>query len=150
MLYSLMKHVLIGPALTTLYTPEVQGIENVPQEGPAILASNHLSFSDSFFLPLVVDRKITFLAKSDYFNGPGVRGWMTKQFFSGVGQVPIDRSGGSASSGAIETGVRVLRAGSCWASTRKAPGPRTAGSTEGAPVRPGWPWQLRRRSSRSR
>lgn len=111
MLYSLMKHVLIGPALTTLYTPEVQGIENVPEDGPAILASNHLSFSDSFFLPLVVDRKITFLAKSDYFDGPGVRGWMTKQFFSGVGQVPIDRSGGSASSGAIDTGVRVLREG---------------------------------------
>ncbi len=111
MLYSLMKHVLIGPPLKTLYSPHVEGIENIPQEGPAILASNHLSFSDSFFLPLVVERKITFLAKSDYFEGPGVRGWLTKQFFSGVGQVPIDRSGGRASMAAIDTGVRVLRQG---------------------------------------
>jgi len=94
MLYSLMKHVIVGPALKTLYTPHVEGIEHIPDDGPAILASNHLSFSDSFFLPLVVDRKITFLAKSDYFEGPGVKGWMTKQFFSGVGQVPVDRSGG--------------------------------------------------------
>jgi 1-acyl-sn-glycerol-3-phosphate acyltransferase len=111
MLYSLMKHVLIGPPLLALYSPEVEGRENVPEEGPAILASNHLSFSDSFFLPLVVDRKITFLAKNDYFTGSGIRGWMTKQFFSGLGQVPIDRSGGSASMGAIDTGVRILRAG---------------------------------------
>ena len=111
MLYSLMKHVLIGPPLVTLYSPEVEGLENIPEEGPAILASNHLSFSDSFFLPLVVDRKITFLAKSDYFTGPGVKGWLTKQFFSGVGQVPIDRSGGNASMGAIDTGVRILREG---------------------------------------
>ena len=111
MLYSLMKHVLVGPALKTLYSPHVEGLENIPDDGPAILASNHLSFSDSFFLPLVVERKITFLAKSDYFEGPGVRGWLTKQFFSGVGQVPIDRSGGRASMAAIDTGVRILRQG---------------------------------------
>ena len=111
MLYSLMKHVLVGPALKTLYSPHVEGLEHIPEEGPAILASNHLSFSDSFFLPMVVDRKITFLAKSDYFEGPGVRGWMTKQFFSGVGQVPVDRSGGKASMAAINTGVRILRQG---------------------------------------
>ena len=111
MLYSLMKHVILGPALMTLYSPEVQGLENLPAEGPAILASNHLSFSDSFFLPLVVDRRITFLAKSDYFTGTGARGWLTKRFFAGVGQVPIDRSGGNASMGAIETGIRILREG---------------------------------------
>ncbi len=111
MLYSLMKHVVIGPPLRALYTPTVQGLEHIPAEGPAILASNHLSFSDSFFLPLIVDRKITFLAKSDYFDGPGVKGWLSKQFFSGVGQVPIDRSGGRASMAAIDTGVRVLREG---------------------------------------
>jgi 1-acyl-sn-glycerol-3-phosphate acyltransferase len=111
MLYTIMKHAVLGPPLKTLYRPRVEGIEHIPAEGPAILASNHLSFSDSFFLPLVVDRKITFLAKSDYFTGPGVKGWLTKQFFSGVGQVPIDRSGGRASMAAIETGIRVLREG---------------------------------------
>jgi 1-acyl-sn-glycerol-3-phosphate acyltransferase len=111
MLYEIMKHAVLGPPLMALYRPTVEGLEHIPEEGPAILASNHLSFSDSFFLPLVVDRRITFLAKSDYFTGPGVRGWMTKQFFSGVGQVPIDRSGGRASMAAIETGVRVLREG---------------------------------------
>ncbi len=111
MLYSLMKHVVIGPPLRALYPATVEGLENIPDDGPAILASNHLSFSDSIFLPVVVDRKITFLAKSDYFDGPGVKGWLSKQFFSGVGQVPIDRSGGQASMAAIDTGVRVLRDG---------------------------------------
>jgi 1-acyl-sn-glycerol-3-phosphate acyltransferase len=111
MLYGIMKHAVLGPPLKTLYRPRVEGGEHIPAEGPAILASNHLSFSDSFFLPLVVDRKITFLAKSDYFTGPGVKGWLTKQFFTGVGQVPIDRSGGRASMAAIDTGIRVLREG---------------------------------------
>jgi 1-acyl-sn-glycerol-3-phosphate acyltransferase len=111
MLYNVMKHAVIGPPLKALYRPKVEGLEHIPAEGPAILASNHLSFSDSFFLPLVVDRKITFLAKSDYFTGPGMKGWLTKQFFTGVGQVPIDRSGGAASMAAISTGIRVLREG---------------------------------------
>jgi 1-acyl-sn-glycerol-3-phosphate acyltransferase len=111
MLYEIMKHAVLGPPLMALYRPTVEGLEHIPEDGPAILASNHLSFSDSFFLPLVVDRRITFLAKSDYFTGPGLRGWLTKQFFSGVGQVPIDRSGGRASMAAIDTGVGVLREG---------------------------------------
>lgn len=111
MLYEVMKHAVLGPPLKTLYQPHVEGLENVPDDGPAILASNHLSFSDSFFLPLVVSRRITFLAKSDYFTGPGIKGWLTKQFFSGVGQVPIDRSGGEASMAAINTGIRILREG---------------------------------------
>jgi 1-acyl-sn-glycerol-3-phosphate acyltransferase len=106
-----LKKGVLGPLLNAVYDPWVEGLEHVPETGGAIFASNHLSFSDSFFLPLVVERKITFLAKSDYFEGPGVRGWLTKQFFSGVGQVPIDRSGGRASMAAIDTGVRVLRQG---------------------------------------
>ncbi len=84
----------------------------MPEEGAAILASNHLSFSDSFFLPLVVPRPITFLAKSDYFTGPGVKGFFTKMFFAGVGQVPVDRSGGRASEAALRTGLRILGEGS--------------------------------------
>lgn len=112
MLYEVMKHAVLGPPLKALYHPTVEGLEHIPAQGPAILASNHLSFSDSFFLPLVVSRRITFLAKSDYFTGPGAKGWLTKQFFSSMGQVPVDRSGGAASMAAINTGIRILRSGS--------------------------------------
>ena len=111
MFYEVMKHAVIGPPVKMLYRISVEGLEHIPAEGPAILASNHLSFSDSVFLPLVVDRRIIFLAKSDYFTGPGIKGWATKQFMSAAGMVPIDRSGGKASMAAIDTGVRVLREG---------------------------------------
>jgi 1-acyl-sn-glycerol-3-phosphate acyltransferase len=89
----------------------VEGVENIPGEGPAILASNHLSFIDSLFLPLVVPRRVTFLAKMDYFTQRGVKGRLKKMFFSGVGQLPIDRSGGRASMAAISTGKSVLAEG---------------------------------------
>jgi 1-acyl-sn-glycerol-3-phosphate acyltransferase len=111
MLYGIMKHAVLGPPLRVLYRPHVEGLEHIPDEGPAILASNHLSFSDSIFLPLVVDRQITFLAKEEYFTAPGVKGWLTKQFMHATGQVPIDRTGGRASVAAIGTGIRVLREG---------------------------------------
>ena len=111
MFYEVMKHVVIGPPVKLLYRIHVEGMEHLPDDGPAILASNHLSFSDSVFLPMVVERRITFLAKSDYFTAPGVKGWATKQFMSAAGMVPIDRSGGKASMAAIDTGVRVLRDG---------------------------------------
>lgn len=71
----------------------MEGLEHIPADGPAILASNHLSFSDSFFLPAVLDRKVTFIAKAEYFNTPGVKGRLTAAFFKGVGQLPVDRSG---------------------------------------------------------
>jgi len=111
LLYWLLKHVLLGPLLRLLYRPRVSGLENIPDTGGAILASNHLSFSDSIFLPLVCKRRITFLAKADYFNTPGVKGFFMKMFFKGVGQVPIDRSGGSASEDALSTGLRILGQG---------------------------------------
>jgi 1-acyl-sn-glycerol-3-phosphate acyltransferase len=110
-LYWVLKHFVIGPWLRILFRPWVEGLEHVPDKGAGILASNHLSFSDSFFLPLVVPRKITFLAKSDYFTGSGLKGFFTKGFFKGVGQVPVDRSGGRASEAALRTGLRVLNAG---------------------------------------
>jgi 1-acyl-sn-glycerol-3-phosphate acyltransferase len=111
LLYWLMKYVLVGPWLRLLFRPWVQGLENIPEDGPAILASNHLSFSDSVFLPLMVDRHITFLAKSDYFTGHGLKGRLTAWFFGAVGQVPVDRTGGRASEAAIATGLRVLGEG---------------------------------------
>ena len=106
-----LKWVLIGPWLRVLFRPWTQGMDVVPMTGPAILASNHLSFSDSFFLPLVAPRHITFLAKSEYFTGRGIKGLISKAFFTGVRQVPIDRSGGRASEAAILTAERVLAEG---------------------------------------
>jgi 1-acyl-sn-glycerol-3-phosphate acyltransferase len=114
LLYWLMKYVLVGPWLRLLFRPWVQGLENIPEDGPAILASNHLSFSDSVFLPLMVDRHITFLAKSDYFTGRGLKGRLTAWFLGAVGQVPVDRTGGRASEAAIATGLRVLGEGKLY------------------------------------
>jgi 1-acyl-sn-glycerol-3-phosphate acyltransferase len=109
--YWLLKRIVLGPVLRTLFRPWVKGLENVPPSGGAILASNHLSFSDSVFLPLVVPRRVTFLAKSDYFTGRGVKGRTTAAFFKGIGQLPIDRSGGRAGEAALRTGLRVLNRG---------------------------------------
>jgi 1-acyl-sn-glycerol-3-phosphate acyltransferase len=102
---------ILGPFLRLVFRPWAEGIENVPRDGPAILASNHLSFSDHFFAPLPLPRKVVFLAKSEYFTGRGIKGLMSKAFFSGVGQIPVDRAGGAASERALRTGLRVLAAG---------------------------------------
>ena len=104
MFYWLMKYVVV-------FRPWVVGVENVPAEGAAILASNHLSFMDSIFLPLIVDRHVSFLAKSDYFTRKGLKGWATKTFMKATGQLPIDRSGGKASEASLNTGLRVLARG---------------------------------------
>jgi 1-acyl-sn-glycerol-3-phosphate acyltransferase len=108
-LYWWSKFVLLGPLLRILCRPTIEGLEHVPERGGAILASNHLAVVDSFFLPLLVPRRITFLAKREYFTQPGLVGWFKKQFFFGVGQVPVDRSGGSAAQAAMDTAVRLLR-----------------------------------------
>lgn len=111
MLYWLLRRILVGPALRAMWRPWVKGLENIPENGGFIFASNHLSFSDHFFLALKVPRRITFLAKADYFNGPGLKGWLTARFFRGVGQIPIERSGGRASDAALKTGLKVLGRG---------------------------------------
>ena len=111
MFYWVLKTVVLGPILKLLFRPWVEGEENIPEEGPVIFASNHLSFSDSIFLPLVVPRRMTFLAKSDYFTGRGIKGRLTAAFFRGVGQLPVDRSGGRAGEAALRSGLRVLRRG---------------------------------------
>ncbi len=108
--YWLLKTVL-GPVLRSVFRPWVRGGENVPGTGGAILASNHLSFSDSIFLPVVLKRRVTFLAKAEYFTGTGVKGRAKALFFRGVGQLPVDRSGGKASEAALRSGLRVLRRG---------------------------------------
>lgn len=110
-MYWLMKFVFIGPLLRLVFRPRVEGLEHVPATGGAVLASNHLAVADSFFLPVVVRRRMTFLAKREYFTQPGLKGWLKKAFFSGNGQVPIDRSSGAAAQAALDTAVRLLSAG---------------------------------------
>ncbi|WP_329319094.1 lysophospholipid acyltransferase family protein [Streptomyces sp. NBC_01262] len=111
MLYGVMK-VAIGSPLKAAFRPWVEGLENIPETGGAILASNHLSFSDSFFLPAVLDRKVTFIAKAEYFTSPGVKGKLTAAFFKGVGQLPVDRSGArGAGEAAIRSGIKVIESG---------------------------------------
>jgi len=106
--YFFLKTFVLGPLLRVLFRPWVRGAENIPTSGAAILASNHLSFSDSIFLPLMVRRPVTFLAKSEYFTGKGLKGALSRWFFTSTGQIPIDRSGGKASEASLNTGLKVL------------------------------------------
>ena len=103
----------LTPFLMLAFRPKVRGLRNVPAKGPLIIASNHLSFSDSIFMPMVVPRKVTFLAKSEYFTSPGPKGLLKKLTFIALGQVPVDRSGGRRSEAALITGLKVLSDGAC-------------------------------------
>jgi 1-acyl-sn-glycerol-3-phosphate acyltransferase len=109
--YWLLKYVVLGPLLKGVFRPQVEGLHNVPASGPVILACNHLSFSDSIFTPLIVKRRVTFVAKAEYFTGKGIKGWLMRQFFLGTGTIPVDRSGGKAAQAALDTLLRVLRNG---------------------------------------
>ncbi len=95
------------------FRPKVTGLRQVPTVGPVIIASNHLSFSDSIFMPLVVPRKVTFLAKAEYFTSPGIKGFIKKITFIALGQVPVDRAGGRRSEAALLTGLELLKEGAC-------------------------------------
>ncbi len=111
MWYYLFKYVFMGWLFTLLGRPKVEGLEHIPSSGPAILASNHLAVADSFYLPLVVRRRITFLAKAEYFTGTGLKGWFLRWFYSSAGQVPIDRTNADAAQAALETAQRLLEKG---------------------------------------
>lgn len=111
MLYWFLKHFFFGPYMRSTFRPWVSGAENIPATGPVILASNHISVVDSVFLPLSIRRRVTYLAKSDYFTGTGVKGFVLRTFMNGIGQLPIDRSGGKASEASLDTGLQVLRRG---------------------------------------
>ncbi|GGZ27703.1 lysophospholipid acyltransferase family protein [Streptomyces poonensis] len=109
MFYYLLKYVILGPLLRLVFRPRIEGLDHVPASGPAIIAGNHLSFSDHFLMPAVLKRRITFLAKAEYFTGPGVKGRLTAAFFRSAGQIPVDRSGKEAGRAAIREGLGVLR-----------------------------------------
>lgn len=106
-LYWLLKFVLVGPLMRLLCRPTISGEENIPEHGGALLASNHLAVVDSIFLPLLVRRRIYFMAKREYFTQPGFVGWCKKQFFTAVGQVPVQR-GSSSARAALDTCNRLL------------------------------------------
>ena len=111
MFYRVMK-MIVAPLLKIFFRPWVEGMDHIPEHGPAILASNHLSFSDSFFLPALMRRRVTFIAKAEYFTGKGVKGKLTAAFFKGVGQLPVDRSGArGAGEAAIRSGIAVIERG---------------------------------------
>lgn len=111
MFYWLLKRIFLGPILRLLFRPWVRGVENIPESGGAILAPNHMSFSDSVFIPLVAPRPVVYLAKNDYFTGSGIKGAFTRTFFRATNMLPIDRSGGSASEASLKAGLAVLRSG---------------------------------------
>jgi 1-acyl-sn-glycerol-3-phosphate acyltransferase len=111
MWYWLFKFIFMGPLLTLLGRPKVEGLEHVPPSGAVILASNHLAVADSFYLPLVVNRRITFLAKAEYFTGTGIKGWFTRWFYTVAGQVPIDRTDADSAAAALTTAQRILDEG---------------------------------------
>ncbi|MFE1954204.1 lysophospholipid acyltransferase family protein [Streptomyces sp. NPDC059524] len=111
MFYRLLKYVLLGPLLRLMFRPRIEGLEHVPDSGAAIVAGNHLSFSDHFLMPAILKRRITFLAKAEYFTGPGIKGRLTAAFFRSAGQIPVDRSGREAGQAAIREGLGVLGRG---------------------------------------
>ncbi|HEY0716080.1 MAG TPA: lysophospholipid acyltransferase family protein [Streptosporangiaceae bacterium] len=111
-MYYKLTQLTLGVALKIIFRPRAEGARNVPKQGAAIIASNHLSFSDHFFGPLPLRRQVIFLAKSEYFTGPGLKGFISRAFFSALGQIPIDRGGGAASERAMRTSLRVLADGS--------------------------------------
>ncbi|OZC82115.1 1-acyl-sn-glycerol-3-phosphate acyltransferase [Rhodococcus sp. 06-412-2C] len=115
MWYLLFKYVLIGPILRVLGRPSVVGGGNLPTTGPVIIAGNHLTVVDSFFLVLLVRRRVTFIAKSEYFTGRGIKGAALRWFYSATGQVPVDRRGADASAPALDAAKSILRQRKVWA-----------------------------------
>ena len=111
MFYWFLKWIAIGPFLRLIFRPQAYGVENVPEEGPAILACNHLSYADWLFMPLTLSRRVSFVAKAEYFTTPGLKGRFQKHFFRGSGQIPIDRSGASAAEGALTSAKGILSDG---------------------------------------
>ena len=113
MLYQVL-HRVVPPVAKVVWRPTVRGLEHVPATGGVVLASNHLSFVDSVVIPVIVPRKVVFLAKSDYFEGPGVRGALTKAWFVGLGMLPVDRDDTKAAIASLDVALEVLGRGEAF------------------------------------
>lgn len=106
-LYTVMRHV-VAPAARLVYRPRVEGLENIPEDGPVIIAANHLSFVDSIIIPMVVPRRVFFLAKAEYFEGTGFRGAVSRWFFTSMGNIPVRRGQGRSARDSLDTAIKVL------------------------------------------
>lgn len=113
MLYRIL-HFTVRPAALGLWRPEIIGAENVPKSGPVILASNHLSFADSVAIPLTAPRQVAFLAKAEYFNGSGVKGWVSKTWFSSIGSIPVERDSARAAQESLDLALDHLKDGGAF------------------------------------
>lgn len=113
MMYTVV-HRVVAPVTKAVWRPTVTGLDNVPAEGGVLLASNHLSFVDSVVIPVVVPRKVVFLAKADYFTGPGLRGRLSKAWFEGLGMLPVDRDDARAAIDSLDTALEVLGRGEAF------------------------------------
>ena len=113
MLYTVL-HTVVPPLARAVWRPEVHGLENIPATGPVIIASNHLSFADSVVLPVLAPRKVVFLAKSDYFTGTGFKGGLSRQWFNGLGMLPVDRDDPQAALKSLEVALEVLARGEAF------------------------------------
>ncbi|MEC9052060.1 MAG: lysophospholipid acyltransferase family protein, partial [Actinomycetota bacterium] len=107
-------HAVVPPVAKAIWRPRVEGLEHVPATGGVLLASNHLSFVDSVVIPVVVPRKVVFLAKSDYFTGAGVKGALSRAWFEGLGMLPVDRDDPRAALGSLDTALEVLARGEAF------------------------------------
>lgn len=113
MLYWFMYRI-VRPLLRIVFRPVVKGLENVPAEGPVILASNHLSFVDSVLIPLVVPRRVTFLAKAEYFEGSGLAR-ILGAFLDAMGHIPVPRTAAAAAAAALDIAQQTLDEGNAFA-----------------------------------
>ncbi|WP_166874759.1 1-acyl-sn-glycerol-3-phosphate acyltransferase [Salinibacterium sp. ZJ450] len=106
---------LAAPLARLIFRPRIIGRSNVPQRGPVLLASNHLSFIDSIVITLVAPRSVSFLAKADYFSGTGFKGWLSRSFFTSIGAVPVVRGAGQAAQESLDAGLGILNDGNAFA-----------------------------------
>ena len=113
MIYTVL-HTTVPPLAKAVWRPTVRGLDHVPRTGGVLLASNHLSFVDSVVIPVVVPRKVVFLAKSDYFTGSGVRGAVSRAWFEGLGMLPVDRDDSKAALASLDTALEVLGRGEAF------------------------------------
>lgn len=110
MLYRTLE-LTLAPALRAVYKPLVTGAEHLPHSGPVILAANHNSFADEFFIPIAARRQVFYFAKAEYFTAAGLRGKAMAAFFRGMGQVPVERGDMRSAAAVIDVGVEVLGEG---------------------------------------
>ncbi len=113
MLYE-VAHTIVPPVAKLIWRPRIEGLANIPESGPVIVASNHLSFADSMVIPIVSPRKVVFLAKEDYFTGTGVKGALTRGWFEGIGMIPVDRDDTKSAMASLDVALGVLARGEAF------------------------------------